>query len=135
MSATESLTAIQRSPKPNSAFFAPNGVETLAQVDVRLEDFELSADKLFSYAVDVFGGQKNTRITNRDEAVKRASFVCTTPLLRFKDDVDLEAVNTGDGRSGLILFSRSRVGYSDLGTNRKRLAHWVEQLNHIVKNA
>ena len=135
MSGTESLKTIQRSPKPNSAFFASEGVETEAEVDEHLPHFDLSADELFIHAVEVFGAQKNTRTTNRDESVKQASFVCTTPLLRFKDDVDLEVVSTGEGRAGIILFSRSRVGYSDLGTNRKRLAHWVEQLNHNVKKA
>lgn len=45
-------------------------------------------------------------------------YVVTTPILRFKDDVyfwlDSES-------KSLHLKSESRVGYSDLGANRKRL--------------
>lgn len=44
--------------------------------------------------------------------------VITTPTLRFKDDVEF----LRDRETGLIeMRSASRVGYSDLGVNRKRL--------------
>jgi len=124
MSGTESLKTIQRSPKPNSAFFVTDGVETEAEVDEHLPHFDLSAEELFSRAVEVFGAQKNTQTTNRDESVKRASFVCTTPLLRFKDDVELEVVSTGEGRAGIILFSRSRVGWAQ-STTKTKIKHKI----------
>ena len=43
--------------------------------------------------------------------------VFTSPLMRFKDDVEVYI----DESSNLVHFrSASRVGYSDLGVNRKR---------------
>ncbi len=44
--------------------------------------------------------------------------VATTPILRFKDDLEL-AVD--DAAGVLHVRSASRVGYSDLGTNRRRV--------------
>jgi uncharacterized protein (DUF1499 family) len=44
--------------------------------------------------------------------------VFTTPVFRFKDDLEIRI----DGKNQLVHFrSASRVGHSDLGTNRKRV--------------
>ena len=45
---------------------------------------------------------------------------CETPLMRFVDD--LELLLDADGKT-VGVRSASRVGYSDLGTNRKRVEH------------
>ncbi len=46
-----------------------------------------------------------------------AHYECRTAILRFADDVEF-LVTDGE----LHMRSASRVGYSDLGANRKRLA-------------
>jgi uncharacterized protein (DUF1499 family) len=52
-------------------------------------------------------------------------FECTTPLMRYIDDLEfvLDA-----SRSVIHVRSASRVGYSDLGTNRQRVDHIRKQL-------
>ncbi len=56
-------------------------------------------------------------------------YVFTTPLLRFKDDVEFAF----DAEKRVIqVRSASRLGYSDFGTNRKRVeAIRVEYLKKI----
>jgi uncharacterized protein (DUF1499 family) len=63
------------------------------------------------------------KITASDPAAGRISFIAVTKLLRFKDDVDILVlpVPGHDHQSTLVVYSRSRVGYSDLGTNGKRV--------------
>ncbi len=51
-----------------------------------------------------------------EEAEGYLHYVCTTALLRFKDDVEFE--QDGDV---VHVRSASRVGYGDLGVNRKRV--------------
>ena len=45
--------------------------------------------------------------------------VATTPLLRFQDDVELAVDPTGER---IDIRSASRLGYGDLGANRRRVA-------------
>lgn len=57
-----------------------------------------------------------SRVTEREEGYLRSVF--TTPLLRFKDDFEARL----DAGAGVIhVRSSSRLGYSDLGANAKRI--------------
>jgi uncharacterized protein (DUF1499 family) len=51
----------------------------------------------------------------------RGSYVAVTRVLRFRDDVDVLLAPTEDGRTQVAIYSRSRLGYSDMGANRKRV--------------
>lgn len=62
-----------------------------------------------------------------------ASFVARTKLMRFKDDIDVEIIPLSDNRSSFIIYSRSRIGYSDMGANRKRVDQWLKVLSEHVK--
>ncbi len=50
-----------------------------------------------------------------------ARFVVRTPLMRFPDTVDLLAGTSPSGETWLKAYSRSKLGRSDLGANRRRL--------------
>lgn len=61
-------------------------------------------------------GYGRTEIKESEDGYLRAVF--TTRILRFKDDVEFEL----DADAGVIhVRSASRVGYGDLGANRKRV--------------
>ena len=63
------------------------------------------------------------KITASDPAAGRIRFIAVTRLLRFKDDIDILVLPVAehDHQSTLVVYSRSRIGYSDLGTNGKRV--------------
>tara|TARA_X000000950_G_scaffold108205_1_gene136439 strand:+ start:150531 stop:150938 length:408 start_codon:yes stop_codon:yes gene_type:complete len=135
MVSADSLTSAHRSSKPNSAFFAPSGVETAASVDEHSPVYDMPAKELFETAVALWAELSRVECMSVDIESLRASFVARTAVLGFKDDVDIEVVPFGENTSGVIVFSRSRIGYSDLGTNRKRVAQWLDLLSQNVKNA
>ena len=62
-------------------------------------------------------------IVSQTETSLQAVFV--TPVLRFRDDLHAEAAIV-DGRSVLHIHSASRIGYGDLGKNRRRV-EWLRQ--------
>ncbi|RWZ55284.1 DUF1499 domain-containing protein [Halobacillus fulvus] len=71
-----------------------------------------------------------TEVENETERYLHA--VVTSKLMKFKDDVEFYF----DEEEGLVHFrSASRVGYSDMGVNRKRMESFTTSYNEQVKGA
>ena len=56
-----------------------------------------------------------------------------TPVLRFVDTVSLHVLPAADGGSTFAAYSHSEIGYSDLGTNRRRLEEWIEEVERRLR--
>lgn len=54
--------------------------------------------------------------------------VASTPLWRFKDDVEVWVKSTEDGGSAFYLRSASRVGVADFGANTARIVRLRQQI-------
>lgn len=50
-----------------------------------------------------------------------ARFVTFSPVMRFPDGIDMRAVRLDDGRTGLEIYSRAKLGSKDFGKNRQRV--------------
>ena len=135
MNELTSLKSVERPAKPNTAYFVPYGVDTVSGPDAASPVFDVPADTLFATAIELWSGLTRVELVTRDDANRRAHFIAKTALMRFKDDISLEVVDLADGQSSVILYSASRVGYSDLGTNRKRVEQWLELLKERVERA
>ena len=84
--------------------------------------FEGSADEGRERLVSVIGSMSRSKITEESDSYVRAEF--TTAILRFVDDAEFLI----DADAGLIHFrSASRIGHSDLGANRKRMAEFRQK--------
>lgn len=60
-----------------------------------------------------------------EESADGIHIVATTRLLRFKDDMWALFLPVTPYLSTLALYSASRVGYWDMGTNRRRVKTWI----------
>jgi len=67
----------------------------------------------------IIESEKRTDIMTDQEDYIRVQF--TSALFRFVDDVEFYFPEEPDGESVIHVRSASRVGYSDLGANRKRI--------------
>ncbi|MCL7422834.1 MAG: DUF1499 domain-containing protein [Methylobacter sp.] len=110
-------------PCPNS----PNCVSSQAADEAHfIEPFKIDgkADNAWAALKQALTGQSRTVITDETEHTLHAQ--ATSLVFRFVDDIDVLL----DAEAGLIhVRSASRVGYSDLGVNRKR----VEKLRSALR--
>ncbi len=75
-----------------------------------VKDFDLVVSKIKKLS--------GAKLKSHDKTKKTAHFVFVTKLMKFKDDVWLE-MNVEENH--IEIKSESRLGYSDLGANRKRV--------------
>jgi uncharacterized protein (DUF1499 family) len=60
------------------------------------------------------------------------AYVQRSLVFRFADDVDVLLLPSPGGGTQLAVYSRSRVGYSDLGVNRARVEGLVTALREAL---
>jgi uncharacterized protein (DUF1499 family) len=115
---------LQRPASPNTALSAPPGFADAARPDLHPPVFKVAPGDLYMRLLNVIAARRDWQLGEQDAALMRVSFVATSPIMRFKDDVDVLILPVGDhpGQSTFAAYSRSRVGNSDLGANRQRLA-------------
>jgi len=58
--------------------------------------------------------------------------VVTTAIFEFKDDVHVQFITLSSRQSTVALYSASRTGYWDLGTNRRRVEGWVARIQSTL---
>lgn len=114
---------LTRPASPNTALLAPPGFAASAEPDGAAPVYDIQPGDLYMRALRVIGDRQEWQLGSQDAASMRLNFIATSPLMRFKDDVDIVVLPVAGepGRSTFAAYSRSRVGFSDLGANRKRL--------------
>ncbi|MEN0077877.1 MAG: DUF1499 domain-containing protein [Pseudomonadota bacterium] len=104
-----------------------------AQADADSPVFPIGPGPLFSLVSRLVREDRSFKEFEEDVARMQISFVAVTSFLRFKDDVDIAVVPAPGAGAGaaasshLAIYSRSRVGYSDLGANAKRVTSLIEK--------
>jgi len=90
---------------------APSSSHAIAPLD-----FKGDAHDAFEALSKVVASQSGMKLISESDNYLR--FECTTPLMHFVDDLEFAL----EASHGVIhVRSASRVGYSDLGTNRQRV--------------
>lgn len=124
------FSALKRPDRPNNWLVAPPGFAGMVAVNAEAPVFEKTPKQVFDTVMDLVLERVEWRLRASDPDTLRISFVAVTPLLRFKDDVYVQAValEGQKERSSVAIYSASRIGYSDLGTNARR----VEDLINLI---
>ena len=123
-----------RPGSPNTFLVAPDGFCQDAVPDEAAPLFQVSPTALYNSVLRLI--ETESRWTLQGQAVDQLqlSFVATTAFLRFKDDVDVLVRPASPGQAidaagaEIAIYSRSRVGYSDLGANAKRARNLIKKL-------
>ncbi len=120
--------SLKRSPKPNNCLVAPEDFCLASEADLQAPAFAMTGRGLFSKLQEIISSEKRWGTLSADPEQLRLSFIATSGLLRFKDDIDLEVIPLSDTEATLAIYSRSRVGYSDLGVNTKRVKELIRRV-------
>jgi uncharacterized protein (DUF1499 family) len=125
------FAGLERKASPNQYLVAPDGLTPRAKPDMESPVFSVPPDRLRDAFLAVIAEAPRTTLLNRSADGLRLTLVQRTALLRFPDYIDV-AVQPAPGGNGdgstIVIYSRSRFGYSDLGVNRKRVEDWMAAL-------
>jgi len=113
-----------RSGKPNEALAAPLGA-TRVEPDLVLPLTPRPTGELLATLDAVARAEPRVEMVAGGIATGHVTYVQRSAIIGFPDYISVSSIETPTG-NGLVLWSRSRYGYSDLGVNRARLERWLE---------
>jgi uncharacterized protein (DUF1499 family) len=93
-------------------------------------DYDVPADRLFADARDALAALGP--VTLRADADSMRAHAVYRVALVFKDDVDVAVDSTATG-SVLHVRSASRLGYDDLGVNRRRMQRLLSAVGDSIQ--
>ena len=118
------ITELSRSNRPNNYLLAPVGYCKHAETNGEAPVYDCAASDLRLRFLGMLKSQPRVE-TISDEA-NALTLTQTSMVWRFVDDIFVDFIDLPDGRSTFAVYSRSRVGYSDMGVNAKRIKKWLE---------
>ena len=131
--APASLRGIVRPGSPNHALAAPAGFSPAPDLGTR--PYPVPAATLLAAVEAVASGEPRTfALPARPGTPWRRDFVARSAVFNFPDLVAVEIL-PGEASSGLVLWSRSVYGRSDLGANRRRVTAWLAALDARLGHA
>jgi uncharacterized protein (DUF1499 family) len=119
-------TQIVRPNSPNTALAAPLGFRPTP--DVVTLTYAVPAERLFGIVQETAAEQVRTWPAAVYPDRLQAHYVARSAVFNFPDLILVQVVRQAPDRSGLIVYSRSVYGRSDLGVNRKRVDIWLAAL-------
>jgi hypothetical protein len=120
--------AVARTGRPNDWLICrPDTCKAAASEAAEI--YPVPADGLWRAWREVLAEQPHVSVIAADEPRRLILVQDRTPVFRFVDTITVRVLPLGDGASSFAAYSRSEIGYSDTGTNRRRLQAWVAALD------
>lgn len=120
------FATLQPGRSSNSALACARDLCPLAQISRPEVTLDASAERI---AAALRGLEPSAQLHTEVNGDIRARYVAVTPLLRFRDDVDVLIRLVSAEQARVAVFSRSRIGKSDLGANAVRIDALETRLN------
>jgi len=119
---------LKRPDSPNHWLVAP--ADFAVKPDAVAPHFAVPAAALRSAFKAVVQQTKGADVVA--ETADGAHVVVTTAVFGFKDDLRVQFIALSPQQSTLALYSASRTGYWDLGTNRRRVEDWMIRIRSTL---
>lgn len=123
---------LERRKSPNDSLACPPDF-CQANSDLVPPTFAVNARHLRAAMAKVIASEPNITTAQIDDVALVDRYVQRTAVLQFPDTIVVRYVDLGLGeRSTLAIYSRSQLGYSDLGANRARITRWLGKLEKLA---
>jgi len=119
---------LRPSGRPNAFLVCTAEFCPVAPADRAPPVFPHPADKVRDAWAAMIADEPRVTQTAADDRALQYEYVQRTPVLRFPDDIAVRFAPLDEASSTVLIYSRSRYGYSDLGVNKKRVCDWLAKL-------
>ena len=117
------LATLVLPPSPNTALAAPPGAPGPTPTRV-LPPYPVAQGALWAAVQQAAAEQPRTTLLAAWPEHLQAQWVERSALMNYPDIITAILLPAGES-TGLVLYSRSLFGWSDLGVNAKRLDRWI----------
>ena len=124
------FATLQLPPSPNTCLLTPSVAP--GQGHLHRDPLPASPEAVMAALDRVAAGMPRTFSLARFPARNQAQWVVRSALMNYPDIVVAEAAAV-EGGTGLWMYSRSLIGWSDLGVNRARVMAWLEALEAALR--
>jgi uncharacterized protein (DUF1499 family) len=125
--------ALVRTGAPHDALACPEAACGTALIDIVTPLYPIAGSQLRRIVRTVASRQQGTQLVYSARWEEEDRYVVRSKLLRFPDTVNVRIYGAGDEGSMLALYSRSQIGYSDMGVNERRLRIWLAEIDELVR--
>jgi uncharacterized protein (DUF1499 family) len=115
---------------PNTCLLTPSSAPGAGHL--QRDPFPVTVEAAFAAIRAVAAAQPRTFPLAEYAERRQAHWVARTRLMNYPDIVVAEVAPSGGG-VGLWLYSRSLVGWSDLGANRARVLAWLADFENRLR--
>lgn len=120
--------SLRRPSSPNHWLVAPRDADPSLRADVVAPVLAVPAPQLVRAWTVVVEDQPRTRLLAVSKDGLQVEAEQRSAVFGFVDRISFRAVPVDQDRSTFYAYSRSQVGYWDVGVNRRRLDGWIGQL-------
>lgn len=120
---------------PNHFLTCPQGFCPRARADMVSPVFKASAAQLQLAARRAWAIEPRLSRVGGSLTTFYDRYVARTAVMRFPDTISVRFIDLGGGMATLAIYSRSQIGYSDLGVNKARVMRWLSLLKSALMHS
>ena len=122
---------LQPPDSPNNWLLAPGNGE-LPPADENAPVFDVASGNLAAAWLRVVESKPRTKVLAVSEDGLRVEAVQESALFGFSDSISARISPLAENKSTIAVYSRSSVGYWDLGVNKRRVRDWLDALGNRI---
>ena len=113
---------------PNQYLVAPEGLCQNAKPHLVSPIYAMSAEALEDLLSENLLALPRTKEAMRSAEDGQRAFVQRSALIGFPDTLIFQTFEVDEGTSSLAVYSRSHIGWSDMGVNKRRVSDLLASL-------